>query len=51
MDITSWEPRISIYPGDIQIEQLNLNTYTIACNFIISDYNVPVSVNTTITKE
>lgn len=51
MDITNWEPRISIFPGDIQIQQLDINTYVVTCNFIINDYNVPVSVNTTLVRE
>ena len=51
MDITNWEPRITISPVEIYVEQIDENTYGIACNFKVNGYEVPVSMSTTITRE
>lgn len=51
MDITRWEPRVSISPGEILVDRVDTNTYIVGCNFIIKDYNVSASVRTTISKE
>ena len=51
MDITDWEPRVKLSPGDIEIIKLDQNTYKVTCNFIAVDYDIPTSVSTTINKE
>lgn len=51
MDITQWEPRVTISPSEIIVERIDNNTYTVGCNFIVKDYNVSSNVHTTITKE
>ena len=51
MDITNWEPRISINPGDINIRTIDANTYEISCDFIMKQYDIPATIKTTLTKE
>lgn len=51
MDITNWEPRVDISPGEISIVMIDTNTYEISCNYIVRDYNVTSNVTTTLTKE
>ena len=51
MDILTWEPRVDIRPQDIEIIQLDNNTYKVSCNFILKEYNISANLTTTITKE
>ena len=51
MDITNWEPRIDVSPGNIEIERIDSNSYMISCKFVLRKYNVSSTVNTTITRE
>lgn len=39
MDITKWEPRISLGPADISIEQNDEHSYTISCSFTVPGLN------------
>ena len=52
MDITNYEPRVSLSPGDIKIIKLDNNTYEVNCNFKVPQYNnIITNVSTTIAKE
>ena len=52
MDITNYEPRVSLSPGDIKIIKLDNNTYKVNCNFKVPQYNnIITNVSTTIVKE
>lgn len=51
MDITTWEPRVSLNPADIVIEQIDNNTYQVKCTFIVLGVNGnPQVVSETITN-
>lgn len=50
MDITKWEPRVSIRPQDISIEKEDEHSYTINCTFTVPGLNnTEGSTETTIT--
>jgi len=51
MDITNWEPRISLSRGDISIIQIDKNTYKVNCEFRLIGSNTVSSLSTTITRE
>lgn len=51
MDITDWEPRVKLSPGDIDIIKLDQNTYKVSCNFVVPDFNVSSNITTNIAKE
>ena len=51
MDITQWEPRVNLSPGDIVIDMLDSNTYKVSCTFTTNNYNIPVTASTIISKE
>lgn len=52
MDITDFEPRISISPADIEIAQVDANTVELACTFRIPSLNNQVATaRATITNE
>lgn len=51
MDITKWEPRVNISPGEIEITQLNNNSYYVSCNFTVNGYEISGNISTTISKE
>lgn len=50
MDITDFEPRVSLSPTDISIVQIDNNTYEVACNFIVPGLNNETSTATAIIK-
>jgi hypothetical protein len=51
MDITNWEPRVSLNPADIVIEQVDNNTYRVKCTFTVVGVNGnPQTVSETITN-
>ena len=35
MDITTWEPRVSLNPADIVINQIDNHTYQVQCTFTV----------------
>ena len=39
MDITNWEPRVTLNPADIDIVKIDRNTYKIVCTFTIVGIN------------
>lgn len=39
MDITTFEPRVSLNPADIEIVQVDYNTYAVSCNFTVPSLN------------
>lgn len=43
MDITEFEPRISLNPADIDIVKINLNTFAVSCTFSVPSLNGMVS--------
>lgn len=49
MDITNWEPRLEITPSDINITQVEKNTFKVTCTFGLNGYNLGIS--TLISKE
>lgn len=52
MDITNYEPRVTLSPADITVNQLDNNTYQVSCVFRIPQYNnIITNVSTTLTKE
>ena len=52
MDITKFEPRVSLSPADINIEKTDEHTYTIECTFTVPALNDSVgSTETTITDQ
>lgn len=51
MDITQWEPRVQLSPGDISIQQLDPNTYYVSCSFRVTDTDVVSNTGITITRE
>ena len=52
MDITDFEPRITLSPNDISIEKIDANTYEVSCSFSVPGLNQAVSTATaTITNE
>lgn len=52
MDITEWEPRISISVQDIEIEKTDEHTYTVNCTFTVPGLNGATgSVGTQISNE
>lgn len=52
MDITDYEPRISIAPNGVQIYKMNNNTYEINCYYTIPALNnIPSSLGTTLNRE
>lgn len=51
MDITTWEPRVSLNPADIIINQVDNNTYQVKCTFTVLGVNGnPQTVTETITN-
>lgn len=44
MDITTFEPRVTLNPADIDIEKLDNNTYRISCVFRVPGLNNVSSV-------
>lgn len=51
MDITTWEPRVSLNPSDVYVEQVDLNTYQITCTFVVPSLNsTKSSVTTTLSR-
>lgn len=50
MDITDFEPRVSLSPTDISIVQIDNNTYEVACNFVVPGLNNETSTATAIIK-
>lgn len=51
-DITTFEPRVQMSPGDISITQTNKNTYTVSCTFTVPSLNgVEATLNTTLVNE
>ena len=38
-DIVKWEPRISISPSNIHVQQLNMNTFEVTCSFSVPSLN------------
>jgi len=52
MDITKWEPRISIRLQDINIEKEDEHTYVVSCSFTVPGLNnASGSTETTITDQ
>lgn len=52
MDITTWEPRISLNIQDISIEKEDEHTYVISCSFVVPGLNNTAgSTETTITDQ
>lgn len=52
MDITKWEPRISLSPASIKIEQDDEHTYSVSCTFIVPGLNGATgNTTTTITDQ
>lgn len=52
MDITNFEPRVSLSPGDITVRKLDNNTYEVTCVFRVPQYNnIITNVSTTLAKE
>lgn len=52
MDITSFEPRISIQPGSIELMKIDNNTYKVTCSFTVPLLNNQSgSITTTVSKE
>ena len=43
MDITEFEPRVSLNPADIEITQKILNTYVVSCTFSVPSLNNTVA--------
>lgn len=51
MDITTWEPRVSLNPADIIINRVDNNTYQVKCTFTVLGVNGnPQTVTETITN-
>lgn len=52
MDITTWEPRVSVYLQDITIEKEDEHTYVVGCTFTVPGLNNAAgSTETTITDQ
>lgn len=52
MDITTFEPRISLSPQDIEIEKTDEHTYTVNCTFTVPGLNNATgSVGTNLSNE
>ena len=52
MDITTFEPRVSLSPNDISIERDGRNSYTINCNFTVPSLNnISGTIHTVIQRE
>ena len=49
MDITNWEPRISLNPNEIMVEKLDNNTYKVTCTFMIN--NITTGISTIVARE
>ena len=49
MDITNWEPRLSINPNEISIEKLDNNTYKVNCAFVLN--NIASGISTIVARE
>ena len=49
MDITTWEPRITISPNSINVQKIDNNTYQVDCNFELN--NISSVASTIIAKE
>ena len=51
MDITTWEPRVSLNPADIVINQIDNHTYQVQCTFTVLGVNGnPQTITETITN-
>ena len=51
MDITSWEPRVTLNPADIDIIQIDRNSFHVTCTFTVLGINGnPQTVSTVITS-
>lgn len=52
MDVTSWEPRVRLNPADIDIIQVDNNTYKVICTFTVLGVNGnPQTISTLITSK
>ena len=52
MDITTWEPRVSLNPADIDIIRVDNNTYKVICTFTVLGVNGnPQTISTLIASE
>ena len=52
MDITDFEPRVSVNPSDIEITKQDNNTYLVSCAFTVPSLsNSASSVSTTISDD
>lgn len=52
MDITTWEPRVTLNPADIDIIKIDNNTYKVICTFTVIGVNGnPQTISTLITSK
>lgn len=51
MDITEYEPRIDLFPSDINISKIDNYTYRVDCIVRVNGYTSPSLLSTTIAKE
>ena len=50
MDITDFEPRVELSPTDINIIQIDNNTFQVTCNFVVPGLNYKASTATAMVK-
>lgn len=51
MDITTWEPRVTLSPADVVIEKQDAHTFLVSCAFRVPGLNsVASSVQTVLTR-